>query len=104
LVNASLIKTANDDKVSTLNSFVSFKVSKAATVYIAYDPRASKIPSWLQSFTKVSDKLQINDPKLASMNIYKKEYAAGTVTLGGNMQGSAIGGALCQYVLMVKEN
>jgi len=101
LINAQLIKTANDAKVSTLNQFVSFNLSAPATICIAYDPRASKLPTWLQGFTKTTDKLGINDPKLASMNLYKKDYTAGTVTLGGNLSGSA-GGALCQYVLMVK--
>lgn len=101
LINASLIKTANDDKISTLNSFVSFKLNQAATIYIAYDPRANKIPAWLQGYTKTADKLSTNDPKLAALDIYKKDYAAGSITIGGNMSGSAKG-ALCQYVLMLK--
>jgi len=101
LNNATLIKTANDDKVSKVNSFMSFSLTKAATVYVAYDPRAKKLPNWLQDFKKVADKFEINDPKLASMNIYKKEYATGNITLGGNMSGAA-SGALCQYIVMIK--
>ncbi|MBL4678632.1 MAG: hypothetical protein JKY70_20915 [Mucilaginibacter sp.] len=101
LLNASLIKTANNDKVSKQNSFLSFKLSKAATVYVAYDPRGARIPTWLQGFTKTADKLGVNDPKIANLTIYKKDYAAGTVTLGGNLAGNALG-ALCQYAVMVK--
>ena len=101
LLDASLIKTANNDKISKLNSFLSFKVSKAATVYVAYDPRGARIPSWLQGFTKTSDKLGVDDPKIANLTVYKKDYSAGTVTLGANLAGNALG-ALCQYVVMVK--
>jgi hypothetical protein len=102
LNNVSLIKTANDDKLSKLSTLVSFKLNRPATVYVAYDPRATKLPVWLQNFTRTTDKLGINDPKLAAMNIYKKDYEAGTYPLGGNLSDSAAG-ALCQYVLMVKE-
>jgi hypothetical protein len=102
LNKASLIKTANDDKLSKLSTLVSFKLSRPATVYVAYDPRATKIPAWLLNFTKTTDKLGINDPKLATMSIYKKDYEAGTYPLGGNLSGSAVG-ALCQYILMVIE-
>jgi len=102
LLNAFLIKATNDDKVSKLNSYMSFTLNRAATVYIAYDPRATKLPAWLQGWTKITDKLGINDPKLAAMNIYKKEYTAGTVNIGGNLAGLAAG-ALCQYIVIVKE-
>ncbi|AMR33497.1 hypothetical protein A0256_19760 [Mucilaginibacter sp. PAMC 26640] len=102
LINASLIKTANDDKLSTSKSLISFKLNRAATVFVAYDTRAKKIPTWLQGFSKTTEKLGTNDPKLASLAIYKKDYPAGTFTLGGNLSDSATG-ALCQYVLMVNE-
>lgn len=101
LANASLIKTANNDKTSSLSSFISFNLNRSATVYVAYDPRATKLPTWLQGFTKLTDKFEINDPKLAGFNLYKKDYTAGSVTLGANLSGGATG-ALCQYVLMVK--
>jgi hypothetical protein len=102
LINGSLIKTVNNDKVSKLNSYISFTLNRASAVYIAYDPRTTKLPTWLQSWTKVTNTLGINDPKLASMNLYTKDYAAGKVTLGGNMSGSAAG-SLCQYILVAKE-
>ncbi|TFF30391.1 glycosyl hydrolase [Mucilaginibacter psychrotolerans] len=102
LINAHLIKTANDDKISKLSSFVSFKISKPATVYVAYDPRATKLPGWLQGFTKATETLGIDDPKLASMDIYQKDYPAGTVLLGANLSDLATG-ALCQYVIVVRE-
>ncbi|TFF33278.1 glycosyl hydrolase [Mucilaginibacter psychrotolerans] len=102
LNNASLIKTANDDKLSKLSTLVSFKLNRPATIYVAYDPRANRLPAWLQIFTKTAENLAVNDPKLATMNIYKKDYEAGSYSLGGNLSDSATG-ALCQYVLMVNE-
>ncbi|AMR33488.1 hypothetical protein A0256_19710 [Mucilaginibacter sp. PAMC 26640] len=102
ILNGKLIKTANDDKLSKLTSFLSFKVHKNATVYVGYDSRAKKLPTWLEGFTKTSETLGVDDPKIATLNIFKKEFPAGLVTLGANLSGPAIG-ALCQYVVVIKE-
>jgi hypothetical protein len=102
ILNASLIKTAISDKASTLNSYLSFKLNRASTVYIAYDPRLGTLPTWLQSWTKVADKVGITDPDIKSMNLYAKDYNAGTVTLGGNRSSLATG-AFCQYFVILKE-
>ena len=99
--NAALIKTANDDKLNTSSAVVSFKLSAAAVVYVAYDPRGTVLPAWLAGWKKLTDKVGIDDPKVASFNLYSKNYPTGDVTLGGNLASPAKG-ALCQYIVLAK--
>ena len=103
LLNMPFIKTANEDKINKSSSVLSFNLNHAATVYVAYDPRATKLPNWLQGWKKLTDKIGINDAKITSFNIYSKDFFAGKVTLGGNMAGNATG-ALCQYIVIAKTN
>ncbi|TWR28871.1 hypothetical protein FPZ43_11410 [Mucilaginibacter pallidiroseus] len=102
LIKSSFIKVANDDKTNKLNTYLSFTLNRATTVFIAYDPRAKTLPTWLQGFTKVKETLGTDDPKLATMDLYKKDFAAGKVNIGGNLSGSATG-ALYQYLLIFNE-
>jgi hypothetical protein len=103
LVNAPFIQTANEDKINTSSSLLSFNLNHAGTVYVAYDPRATTLPTWLQGWKKLTDKIGINDSKISSFNLYSKDFPAGKVTLGGNMAGAAAG-ALCQYIVIAKTN
>lgn len=89
LNNAPFIKTPNADKSS--KSSVSFKLSQAATVYIGYDPRATALPTWLSTWQKLSDKINITDPDITHFDLYSKSFSAGTVTLGGNVASPAAG-------------
>lgn len=87
LINAPFIKTPNDDKAS--KSSVSFKLSQNATVYIGYDPRATALPAWLSTWQKLPEVIGITDPNITHFDIYSKTFAAGTVTLGGNVASPA---------------
>ncbi|WP_345161065.1 InlB B-repeat-containing protein [Pontibacter saemangeumensis] len=91
LDKAKLIRTANDDKRNTSSSLLSFTLSQQATVYIAYDPRATSLPSWLSGWQKLADRVGVNDSKISYMQLYSKSFPAGTVSLGGNMQSPAAG-------------
>jgi uncharacterized repeat protein (TIGR02543 family) len=101
LSGTTLIQTANDDKWNTSSSMLSFTLSQTATVYVAYDPRATALPTWLSGWTKLTDRVGVNDSKISYMNLYSKSFAAGTVTLGGNMQSPAAG-AQNNYFVMAK--
>jgi hypothetical protein len=98
LLNVAVVKTANDDKLNKTTSVLSFNISQMATVYIAYDPRATVLPTWLNGWKKLTDKLGTNDPKLASLAIYSMDFNAGKVTIGGNLASPATG-ALTQYLV-----
>ncbi|WP_221392675.1 InlB B-repeat-containing protein [Dyadobacter sp. NIV53] len=91
LVNASLIQTPNDDKKNATSSVFSFNLSRPATVYIAYDPRATVLPAWLQGWQKLTDIIGLQDPLISYFSLYSKTFPAGKVTLGGNMASPAKG-------------
>ena len=98
LNNVQFIQTANNDKINTSDPMLSFDLSQPATVYIGYDSRANSIPTWLNSWQKSSDNIGVDD-KAATLDIYRKTFEAGTVTIGGNIATPA-SGVLCQYIVM----
>ncbi|WP_187264806.1 PKD domain-containing protein, partial [Pontibacter beigongshangensis] len=91
LNGVSLIQTANDDKKNTGTSVLSFSLSQNATVYIAYDPRGTSLPAWLNGWQKLPDRIGVNDSKISYMELYSKSFSAGTVSLGGNLASPAVG-------------
>lgn len=79
------IKTANDDKLSTGTSFLSFSVNQDVTVYAGHDDRITAKPSWLSSFVDSGENIVNNsNPSAVTSSLFKKDFAQGTVTLGGN--------------------
>jgi N-acetylneuraminic acid mutarotase len=99
LMGASFIKTACNDKLSKASTLLTFNISRDATIYIAYDTRAKALPGWLSGWEKLTDKIGISDPKIATIALYRKNFASGTVSLGGNMVSPAAG-ASCQYFVI----
>ena len=84
LAGMHYIRTANDDKDETGDDFLSFDVSRAVTVHVAYR-HGDDLPPWLSSWAKTGDQV-CGD---GCSDVYKKDFDAGTVTLGGNMPGGA---------------
>ncbi|WP_345156543.1 InlB B-repeat-containing protein [Pontibacter saemangeumensis] len=101
LGGALLLQTANDDKFSTSSNALSFNMTQSGTIYVAYDPRATTLPSWLSDWQKLTDRVGVDDSKISYMDIYSKSFQAGTVTLGGNMQSPA-SGAQNNYFVIAK--
>ncbi|MBN1932204.1 MAG: VWA domain-containing protein [Desulfobacterales bacterium] len=93
------ILTKNDDKSITDEQYIVLTLSSAATIYIAYDNRASSLPNWLQSFSATGDTIGTTD---VTLNLYAKAYSAGQVTLGGNMSAGAAGTG-SNYIVYVAE-
>ncbi len=102
LQNATLIQVANNDKYVTTASHLTISLSNAATVYVAYDARGNVLPAWLNDGTwqLSSESLSSTDTPAGPMKVYRKTFAAGSVTLGGNLQGPATG-ALSNYLVIV---
>jgi len=94
-LSLNYLRTANDDKNATAADFVSFDVNQSVTVYVGYDDRNVSRPSWLQDWTDTGEALLSNDQG-ASLQLYAKDYEAGTVTLGGNQAENSM------YVVVVK--
>ena len=83
---AEWIKTANDDKNETDPSHLTFTLAEDASVFVAYDTRATSEPSWLSSaFTPTGDVVDVADPSPSQeFDVLRRDFNAGTVVLGGN--------------------
>ncbi|HEY4788730.1 MAG TPA: transglutaminase domain-containing protein [Bacteroidales bacterium] len=83
LLNSAYIKTANDDKSSKGNDFLSFDVNQKVTVYVALCSTIKVIPSWLKNnFIRTELTITGDDEYI----IYKKDFKAGKIILGGNLE------------------
>jgi lysophospholipase L1-like esterase len=100
LADGVWVITANDDSGSTSASYITFNLDRAATVYIAYDAGASATPNWMSAYTDTGLILGTADPFSPALKLYSHSYAAGPVTLGGNMATGA-SGANSTYIAIV---
>lgn len=98
IAGAPYIVTANGDKNRSEENFLSFDISQDATVYIAYDVRASSLPNWLASWDAAGSILGTSD---VDRDLFSRDFSAGTVTLGGNMAAGASGAGSAYNVIAV---
>ncbi len=86
LQNLVWMKTANADKQNNSASFITFDLLKPSTVYIAYDRRATSIPTWLKKFAKTGMEIAFYDQSNPTyrFDVYEKHFSPGEVALGGN--------------------
>jgi Zn-dependent metalloprotease len=103
LAGGVLVQTANDDKKVAAASHLALKANRAATIYVAYDRRATKLPAWLAAgWTATAESLGTTDSGASPLKVYQKTVAAGAqITLGGNMAAGAAG-AESHYLVVVK--
>jgi hypothetical protein len=78
------LRTANDDKFSTSVNAISFDVNVDVTVYVAYVASISTPAAWLDSWVETGTQWNTTD---RALNVYAKDFQAGTVVLGGNEHG-----------------
>ena len=97
LENAIYVQTANNDKQSDGNDFLSFLTTKDVVVYLAYDYRIDLKPNWMADFSITGTQVITSD---TIFDVYYKYYPAGTVTLGGNYGTSANS----MYTLFIAED
>lgn len=90
------IKTANDDKYSSGNDFLTFDVDQDVTVYVAYDSRGT-FSNPGGGWTDTGDSVGTTD---VSLNLWSQAFTAGTISLPGNtVMGS---GAGSMYVVLIQ--
>ena len=107
LNGASFVQTAMEDKSNTADDFLTLFVKKDAIVYVAYDPRATSIPAWLNQFTKTGDIIGTTDPGSSYLEIYSRliepwEIYPRPLILGGNLASPA-NGAKMNYLVAAIE-
>lgn len=98
LAGGQYVMVANADKVITSTVHITFAVDQPVTVFIAYDSRATALPTWLGAWAATGETLGTTDVPL---RVYRRAYpTAGTVTLGGNQ--APPGDANTHYVAVVQ--
>ncbi|MFH1377354.1 MAG: nucleoside hydrolase-like domain-containing protein, partial [Planctomycetota bacterium] len=85
-VGLKYIRSANDDKSSTVLDFLTLSVNQDVTVFVAFDARSVPPVGWLQSWTATGDSIGTTD---VSRIVYSKPYPAGQIVLGGNKPSAA---------------
>jgi hypothetical protein len=91
LAGGVLIRTANDDKSVKAATHLQFSVNKPITVHVGLDKRSLFIPAWLSGFTLSTEVWKTTDAGASPYKVYTKNFPAGTITLGGNVQPPALG-------------
>lgn len=94
------LQTANVDRINFLSNFLSFDLLAPAEVAVLYDARASSIPNWLGSFTPTGETVVTTD---TTLDVYRRDFPAGPVTLGGNSALGASGAQSMYSVVIVPE-
>lgn len=97
LQGVTYIKTANGDKASQGDQFLSFELNQPATVYVAHDDRYQIKPDWLLEFQDTGENLTTDVP----FSIFQKVFPAGTVILGGNVDPAEAEGNSMYTVIIV---
>jgi len=82
LAGEEIIRTANEDDASRGNSFLTFDLALASTVYVAHDVRVKQRPEWLQAFADSDLTVATSDTQF---RLWSKDFTPGMVTLGGNI-------------------
>ena len=79
------LRTANADRFLSAASAIAFQTNKAVTVLVAYDAQgAATRPLWLADWAETGDTLTTS---AAAYRLYRKDFAGGTIALGGNELG-----------------
>lgn len=103
LKNMYVIKTANNDKSSTSESFMTMTLDQPADIYVAYDQRVTKPPNWLSNGFKQTGAYIVSSDKSTRFNLWHREASAGSVVLGGNSaSGFTANGSFSMYITLVK--
>lgn len=82
LAGEGIIRTANEDDASRGNSFLTFDLALAATVYVAHDVRVKQRPEWMEAFADSDLTVATSDTQF---RLWSKDFPPGMATLGGNI-------------------
>lgn len=93
------IMTANDDKYSTGNNFLTFDVDQDVIVYMAFD-RRGVFNNPGGGWTNTGDSIYTTDSDMGYFNIWSQVFPAGAISLPGNtVMGS---GAGSNYTVLIQ--
>ncbi len=86
LAGLPFMQTSNNDDRSAGTDWLRFTSDSDVTLYLGIDVRCDEPPEWMKvgdpdGFTQTALRLLTTDPEF---QIYRREFPAGTITLGGN--------------------
>jgi len=92
------IVTSNEDDSVTTSDHLRFTLSQTATVYLALDARATRLPAWASGWADTG--WQIQSDSAGTFRVYSKPYGQGQANLGGNDRSYT--GAASSYFVLAK--
>ena len=98
LRGALMIRTANEDDRTQAERFLTFDLAMESTVIIAHDTRIKERPVWLTAFADTDQTVTSED---TTFHLWSKDFPAGPVVLGGNINGKQRDG-FANYVVIVQ--
>ena len=97
LQGATFVLPTNADKTETSPDYLRVFARKPVIAYVAYDPRASRVPAWLSEgagWTRTSERIGTTDPGTRYLEVYTKIFPADAfspIVLGGTLADPANG-------------
>ncbi len=103
-IGLPVVQTANRDRYEDSEDYCTFEVNKPVWVYVLYSTEAETAPDWLElNFTKTNDQIS---RRYHTWNVWKRQYPAGVVTLGGNEAPGLViqeGGSIGMFSVVLEE-
>ena len=101
-----LVRTANKDAKVKTPEHLTLRVNRDAGVYVCYDPRAKRLPAWLDApeWSPAPETVSTTEKGGSPMRVFFQRVAAGMeITLGGNHQGGNTGAKINYFVVVQPE-
>lgn len=99
-VGQDYIQPANDDKSLTSANALTFTLTQAADVLVAYDARAITLPLWLAGWQDTGLMMGTGS-NTTSRRVFQKAFPAGPVVLGGNAMAPMLGAESTYSVIAI---
>jgi hypothetical chaperone protein len=94
------------DREQQADDFLHITLAHPSRLYVAYGTGAVTLPYWLQGFTKLDDfTLEIEDEwyGVRRLQIYRQDFPAGEVVLGGNAAAGSRGKLEATYLVVAEK-
>jgi hypothetical protein len=98
------IRMCNLDSETTDENFLTITLDKPGRVYVAYASAATRRPKWLRDFENEDKKVDVIDEwwGVKELQVFSREFDAGTITLGANRADGAEGKCDPHYLVFIE--
>ena len=100
-IGMDAILTPNDDRNDTdATDYLTFTMPDNGMVYVAYDARATALPTWMSGFSRTGDRIYTSLSTQPYLNVYSRSYNAGEcVNLGANKGKGFSGNTVSNFIV-----